>query len=64
MKNRCGADWSINRNEAMTASAGGKRAQMKIVKLVGMDALSPDDRLKMEAAQIDPRGLFAAERLP
>ena len=36
----------------MSAAAGGFTAELdEIVKLVGMDALSPSDRLKMETAR-------------
>ncbi len=44
------ADWMSGRQELMTLLQ--EEAELEeIVKMVGMDALSPEDRLKMEAAR-------------
>ncbi|MBQ6420776.1 MAG: V-type ATP synthase subunit A [Clostridia bacterium] len=43
-------DWTLNRGRMM-ALLSEEASLEEIVKLVGMDALSPQDRLKMEAAR-------------
>ena len=56
-------DWTKLRGEMMGLLQDEAELD-EIVKLVGMDALSAGDRLKLEAAQIHSRGLPAPECIP
>ena len=44
-------EWMQSRQKMMSLFAGEESELDEIVKMVGMDALSPSDRLKMEAAR-------------